>query len=180
MELGTWNMKGRQIVSFGSEGRTFNFRAAAVIVQDGRVLLHRADYEDFWSMPGGRVEMLEESREALRREMLEELGEEVRVGRLVWVGENFFEFQGADFHEMGMYYDVSLPSGSALVGRTEEWWAEEDNGVKICFRWFGLEEAPELPIVPGFLREGLGALPETTEHVVYRDPMRWGAAGGSS
>ena len=64
-------MKARQIVSFGSEGRTFNYRAAAVIVHEGRVLLHRADYEDFWSMPGGRVEMLEESREALRREMLE-------------------------------------------------------------------------------------------------------------
>jgi len=62
---------GRQIVSFGSDGRTFNFRAAAVIVQGGRVLVHRADYEDFWSLPGGRVEMLEESRGALRREMLE-------------------------------------------------------------------------------------------------------------
>jgi len=170
---------GRQIVSFGSEGRTFNFRAAAVIIADGRVLLHRADYEDFWSMPGGRVEILEESREALRREMLEELGEEVEVGRLVWVGENFFEFQGADFHEMGMYYEVSLPAGSALLGRTDEWWAE-DSGVKICFKWFELADAPGLPIVPGFLREGLGALPEGTKHVVYRDPMRWGAAEGSS
>jgi ADP-ribose pyrophosphatase YjhB (NUDIX family) len=171
---------GRQIVSFGSEGRTFNFRAAAVIVRDGRVLLHRADYEDFWSLPGGRVEMLEESREALRREMLEELGEEVEVGRLVWVGENFFEFQRADFHEMGMYFEVSLPAGSALVRRTEEWWAEEDDGVKICFRWFGLEEAPELPIVPGFLREGLGSLPAGTEHVVYRDGTQWGAANDAS
>ena len=45
-----------------------------MIIDYGRILLHRADYEDFWSLPGGRVEMLEDSREALRREMLEELG----------------------------------------------------------------------------------------------------------
>ncbi len=164
----------RQIVSFGSVGRTFNFRAAAVIVHGGQVLLHRAEVEDFWSLPGGRVELLDSAREGLRREMQEELGEEVEVGRLVWGGENFFEFQGSDFHEMGMYFEVSLPPGSAWVGRMEEGWAEEDNGVKICFQWVPLDEAPELPIVPGFLREGLGALPEGTEHVVYRDPMRWG------
>ena len=170
---------GRQIVSFGSEGRTFNFRAAAVIVRDGRVLLHRADYEDFWSLPGGRVEMLEESREALRREMLEELGEEVEVGRLIWVGENFFQFQGVDFHEMGMYFEVSLPPGSALVGLTEEWWAE-DSGVKICFKWFEVADAPGMPIVPGFLREGLEALPEGTEHAVFRDGTQWGAADDST
>lgn len=176
-----WNLeqgtgKRRQIVSFGSEGRTFNFRAAAVIVADGRVLLHRAEVEDFWSLPGGRVEILEDSREALRREMLEELAEEVEVGRLVWVGENFFRFFEVDFHEMGMYFEVTLPAASALRARTNEWWAEEDNGVRICFKWFAVPEAPDLPIVPGFLREGLGALPETTEHVVFRDGRQWGGA----
>ena len=171
---------GRQIVSFGSEGRTFNFRAAAVIVQDGRVLLHRADYEVFWSLPGGRVEMLEDSRAALRREMLEELGEEMEIGRLLWVGENFFEFLGSAYHELGMYFVASLPTAAVLAERTEEWWAEEDDGVRIYFRWFPLEEAPGLPIVPGFLREGLGTPPETTEHVVYRDERAWGGGGVES
>lgn len=168
----------RQIVSFGDGGRRFNFRAAAVIIDEERVLLHRAEYEDFWSLPGGRVEMLEDSREGLRREMLEELGEEVEIGRLVWLGENFFGFLFTDFHELGMYFEVALPEESELRRRAEEWWVEEDNGVKICFRWFEVAEAPGLPIVPGFLREGLGALPEGTAHVVYRDPMRWGGEGG--
>jgi ADP-ribose pyrophosphatase YjhB (NUDIX family) len=170
----------RQIVSFGVNGRTFNFRAAAVIVHDSRVLLHRAEYEDFWSLPGGRVEMLEDSREALRREMLEELGEEVEIGRLVWVGENFFSFLFTDFHEMGMYFVASLPPSSVLMARTEEWWTTEDNGVKIAFCWFDVAEAATLPIVPGFLRDGLGTLPEQTEHVIYRDPLRWGSSDSPS
>jgi ADP-ribose pyrophosphatase YjhB (NUDIX family) len=173
---------GRQIVSFGSEGRTFNFRAAAVILDTSaapsrstRVLLHHADFEDFWSLPGGRVEMLEAAREGLRREMLEELGEEVEIGRLVWVAENFFQFRSLDFHELGMYFEVTLANGSQLSGREDEWWAEEDNGVKICFRWFDLDETPDLPILPAFLRQGLTTMPETPEHVVYRDPTRWGS-----
>jgi len=164
----------RQIVSFGDEAARFNFRAAAVIIEDGRVLLHRAEVEDFWSLPGGRVEMKEAAKDGLRREMLEELGEEVEIGRLVWVGENFFEFGGSDFHELGMYFEVSLPAGSALPERTEEWYAVEDNGVKICFRWFELAAVPGMPVVPGFLREGLGAMPAGTEHVTYRDETRWG------
>ncbi len=166
----------RQIVSFSSDGRTFNFRAAAVIIHGKRVLLHRAQYEDFWSLPGGRVEMLEPASDGLRREMLEELGETVDIGRLLWIGENFFEFRGADFHELGMYFEVCLPNRSALLGRTEEWWAEEENGVKICFRWFDLVDVPGMPLVPGFLKEGLPALPEVTEHVTYRDPTQWKGA----
>jgi ADP-ribose pyrophosphatase YjhB (NUDIX family) len=164
----------RQIISFGDAGRRFNFRAAAVIIDSGRVLLHRADYEDFWSLPGGRVEMLEDSAQGLRREMLEELGEEVEIGRLVWVGENFFQFLLTDFHELGMYFEATLPNQSELRERNEEWWTVEDNGVKICFRWFDLAEVADLPIVPGFLREGLTALPAVTEHVVQRDTTRWG------
>jgi ADP-ribose pyrophosphatase YjhB (NUDIX family) len=170
--------RARRIVSFGDSGRLFNFRVAAVIIEGNRVLLHRADYEDFWSLPGGRVEMLEDSREGLRREMLEELGEEVDIGRLVWVGENFFAFLFTDFHELGMYFEVALPEDSELRQRAEEWWMVEDNGVKICFRWFELAEVEAMPIVPGFLREGLVALPAATEHVVYRDPLRWGGEGG--
>jgi len=166
---------GRQIVSFGDGSGRFNFRAAAIFIDDGRVLLHRAEFEDFWSLPGGRVEMMEPARDGLRREMLEELEEEVEIGRLVWVGENFFEFQEAMFHELGMYFEAALPAGSELRGRDVERSTYEDNGVKICFRWFDLEAVPELPVVPGFLREGLSALPVGTEHVAYRDPASWGA-----
>jgi len=168
----------RQTISFGDDAVRFNFRAAAVIIDHGRVLLHRADYEDFWSLPGGRVEMLEAARDGLRREMMEELGEEMKIGRLVWVGENFFEFQESDFHELGMYFEASLAASSALRQHTEEWYAEEDNGVKIVFRWFDLDAVPEMPVVPGFLREGLGALPAGTEHVMYRDATRWGEGTG--
>ncbi len=81
------------MISFIVDGVRFNFRAAAVIVDDGYVLLHRAAHEDFWSLPGGRVEAGEASAATVARELTEELGPAVdaRVGRLLWVVENFFE-----------------------------------------------------------------------------------------
>src|SRR6266571_6701951 len=102
------------MISFGQDGKRFNLRAAAVFVEDDRVLLHRAEYEDFWSLPGGRVEMLELAAEGLRREMREELGEEVSVGRLLWVAENSFAFQGVAYHEMGLYFLACHPETSPL------------------------------------------------------------------
>src|SRR5574341_2201931 len=109
------------MISFRQEGGVFNYRVAAIIVDSGRVLLHRAEVEDFWSLPGGRAEMLEEAEEGLRREMREELEEEIRVERLVWVCENFFEYLEVSYHELGLYFLVTLPPGSGLLGRTEPW-----------------------------------------------------------
>lgn len=57
----------------------FVFRIVGVLLYDNHVLLHRAEQDDFWSLPGGRAELLEPSRETLKREMQEELGVDVTV-----------------------------------------------------------------------------------------------------
>jgi len=79
------------MISFSIGEARFNYRTVAVIIHDGYVLLHRADYENFWGLPGGRVEILESSDVALARELREELGQNVdaQVGRLLWMAENF-------------------------------------------------------------------------------------------
>jgi 8-oxo-dGTP diphosphatase len=64
----------------------FNIGAFGIIFDEqGRVLLcHREDM-DVWNLPGGRVDSGEMPTDALIREVQEESGLEVEIGRLVGV-----------------------------------------------------------------------------------------------
>ncbi len=58
---------------------------SAVIVRDGRLLLGRRADSGEWGLPGGSVELGETVTAALEREVREETGLEVTVGRLIGV-----------------------------------------------------------------------------------------------
>jgi ADP-ribose pyrophosphatase YjhB (NUDIX family) len=146
----------------------FTYRTVGVCVEGDYVLLHRAEIDDFWSLPGGRVEAGETSEEALRREMCEELGVEVRIGRLLWVVENFFPLNDRLHHELGLYYAIVLPEDSSLRDKSAMHNGQED-GLRLLFRWFARADLRDLSLYPVFLRTHLQRLPETTERVVNRD-----------
>ncbi|MCQ1856040.1 NUDIX hydrolase, partial [Neorhizobium galegae] len=89
--------------------RIFQMRIAGLGFRDGYVLVHRVVDEAFWTFPGGRAEIGETSEETLKREMVEEIGVEVTVGRLLWSVENFFHYEDRDWHELGYYYVMDIP-----------------------------------------------------------------------
>ena len=61
---------------------------AGIVRHEGRMLICRrpegGHMPGYWEFPGGKMKDDESPREALRREIFEELGIEVRVGRLHW------------------------------------------------------------------------------------------------
>lgn len=61
--------------------------AAGIVIEDGRVLLSRRKAGEHlagaWEFPGGKVEAAEDPRDALARELREELGIEVVVGDII-------------------------------------------------------------------------------------------------
>lgn len=65
---------------------------AGAVIRDteGRVLLVEPTYKT-WELPGGAVEADESPRQACRREIAEELGRELAIGRLLCI-----EWQGPE------------------------------------------------------------------------------------
>ena len=65
--------------------RPFAAAGALFLNEDGDVLIVEPTYKPVWEIPGGVVEQGESPREACARELREELGLEVRPGRLLVV-----------------------------------------------------------------------------------------------
>jgi ADP-ribose pyrophosphatase YjhB (NUDIX family) len=155
------------LISYSEEGQRFNFRVAAIIIVDDSVLLQTAEGEGFWTLPGGRCELMETSQEALIREMKEELDIKVEIGNLVWIVENFFGFDTELWHEIGLYYTVNLPDSTPFLSLKE--FSCEDTGLEILFRWFNLEDIVKIKLYPSFLKDRLKDIPAIPTHLVHRD-----------
>ncbi len=102
-------------------------QALALIRRDDRILVERGrdDVKDetFLRLLGGTVEFGERGAEALRRELLEELGAEADVGQLVATFENLFTFEGEPGHEICLVYDCTLRDERLYA--LDKWDAEE-------------------------------------------------------
>lgn len=64
--------------------------------------------ETFFRLLGGTIEFGENGADAVRRELLEELGAESVVERLVGALENVFTFEGEPGHELALVYECEL------------------------------------------------------------------------
>jgi ADP-ribose pyrophosphatase YjhB (NUDIX family) len=113
----------------------------AIIVQDNKVLLtHRADEpkKGFWDLPGGFINPDERPKEALRRELKEELGAETDLGPLVVIIPERYGIGTKQYGENGVptlniYYEVRLFSGDLKPGD------DVDQA-----QWFSVNQLPKL------------------------------------
>src|SRR5207244_6947728 len=146
MSVGAALRYSRPMLVFDRGEQRFCYRVAAVIVDRGRVLIQLVEEgpdtseTPFYCLPGGRVEHGETALECISREMLEELEEDVRVERLLWLVENFFEHQGMSWHEIGLYFLVSLAAGSRfLASDGPHWGVEPEIAIKFPLEWHDVE-----------------------------------------
>ena len=93
---------------------------AGVIVERDLVLMARRREHDReggkWEFPGGKVEPGEDPRQAIRRELQEELGITVEVGRVIDV---ISEVDG-DLHLILIYFECAITSGEPQPFQCQE------------------------------------------------------------
>lgn len=151
------------MLKFDVADNRFNFRSVAVIIHQQHVLVHKALSDDFWSLPGGRVEFFEHSDDTLTREIEEELGLQSNVLRHLWYVESFFQYADKNYHEIGNYFLVELTTPEVLPkGQHFKGIEERDN---LIFQWLPLAQLAETNIKPAFLKTGLLNLPTSVEFI---------------
>ncbi|MEW9552117.1 NUDIX domain-containing protein [Nonomuraea sp. NPDC050783] len=86
-------------------------RVTGVVIEDGRVLLLDQDTDSgrSWSLPGGKVEPGEPIGDALVREMREETGIDIQVGRLLYVCDHL---PGGGVHVVHMTFEATRMGGT--------------------------------------------------------------------
>lgn len=114
--------------------------AYGVIVHESRILLCRLSgkvpqAEGRWTLPGGGVEFGEHPEATVVREVDEETGLVVTVGRLAHVDSRMIRDQGTHRHNIRILYNATV------IGGTMQ---EETNGTTDACAWFHRSQLPEL------------------------------------
>jgi 8-oxo-dGTP diphosphatase len=122
--------------------------AAYAVVVDARRRVLLALWNEVeppkWTMPGGGVEFAETVEEAVVRELREETGYEVRVGRLLGVHSHAFP-PGAGATRSRPFKSVRLIFAATIIGGEL---TREVDGTTDEARWFDLADVPGLDRVP--------------------------------
>ena len=105
-----------------------NIEVVAAIIQSGGKYLTTqrgyGEWKDWWEFPGGKIEAGESHKDALRREIREELATDIEVGSLLTT----FEYDYPKFHLTMHCYLCTVVSGNLLLLEHEDarWLRKEE------------------------------------------------------
>ena len=140
-------------VRIDSQDGNFKFRVAGVLKYEDKYLFVKMNENDFYCLPGGHVELGEDTEMAVLREMNEELGFPVQITKFLGETQNFFnKTDGKIFHEIAYYYQVEAISEKDVT-KKDFTRLENDKGFiqHLEFKWLTKEEMKNVKFRPPFL-----------------------------
>lgn len=132
------------------QGVSFVCRSCAIIENKDKILFQKRKGDKFWALPGGKIEILEKTKEALMRELKEELGiEDISVGEVVSVTENFFKWDGKQVHQYIFTHKVHINEDK--YNSIEDEFEGAEIGKNVIFKWIKKSELKNENIKPDYI-----------------------------
>lgn len=155
-------------VKIVTEDFEFKFRACGIVYQDDKFLLVRIKDNPSYCLPGGHVELGEDTEHAVIREMKEETGYDFKINKLLAINENFYANKQKKWHEIAYYYLMEPLEPIETANKTI---IENDKGElkKLEFYWWNPKEKAPLEIKPAFIAEKLKSKQFNLENVIVHE-----------
>ena len=128
------------------DGIKFNVRVGLLIKRRRDILIEcNSDY-DFVVLPGGRVKTLESSKDALIREINEEMKIDLTNYNLEFIGidENFFELDNIKYHELYFIYKIEIDENN---DNFKDGMINYDSKVNY-YKWINILDLKEVNLLP--------------------------------
>ena len=133
------------------EDYKLNVRSSGLIIHDNFILTHHNLESDHYALPGGRIEIGEDSVSTVKREFLEETGKEIEVKGCAAVVENYFTHKGQKYHEILFAHLAEFKNEEDRKLITELENIEDNKDLK--YEWIDIDKIDEYNVRPYVLKE---------------------------
>lgn len=157
-------------ILFKTNDYVFSYRIAGICIQNGRVLLQKPINDSGFAFPGGHAAFGETNEETLIREFKEEIGADISVNELKWVGEIFFPWGEKPCHQICLYYMVTIEDGH--TPREGVFMAQDQldgRNFEIEFHWIPMEKINDIELYPNKATQLLERLDDGVQHFIDRE-----------
>lgn len=155
-----------QDIKIYSDDYKFKYRVSGILIVDNKLLTVCMNDNGFYCLPGGHVEMMENTKDAVIREFFEETRLKVNIDRLGFVVENFFTGRLGRFHELGFYYFLNTSEKIDIKDYTL-FENDKEGTVKLDFKWIDLNKLDNFK--PEFLKDELQKNNKYCKHFIIKD-----------
>ena len=137
-----------------TEKEEFHGRSCGIINQDDKFLIMRVNKTPYYHIPGGHIEIGEDSEQAIIREIKEEIGCEVEEANLFAIQENFWTRDNKKCHGIEFYYIIKLKQQLQMKNCEK---IENDKGEEklLEFKWLTPKELKNIDLRPANIKDML-------------------------
>ena len=135
------------------QGYKLNIRSAGIVIHNGKFLAHKDVNSDYYALLGGRIEIGEDSKTCLKREIQEELGKDIDITGYISTIENFFSENGVQYHEIMFVHKMEFSDDEDR--KIEETIKNVEGNDYLQYEWIDIDHIDDYKVVPKAIKNVL-------------------------